>query len=158
LDQIKAEIKSSIPADDPLLNTDLKKDELVAELAPRIKLRDEKELKAATASSEKKKLAELLEWVEIKYDGKTAANDGRFTEINTKITELEKYLKDDGTEESKLVKGWDSDDKKILEVLKTKMVSRRDAMKKLRETNEEVPNNMKPLIVLSIIAGGLGLL
>src|SRR5205814_6229917 len=82
ISEIEADLVTKIKAKEtefPLLN-EAKSKEIAKELAPRLKLRDEKELNTAPDGSVKKKLAELLSWVEISYEGKTAADDNaRFT-------------------------------------------------------------------------------
>ncbi|CAI2163584.1 2059_t:CDS:10 [Funneliformis geosporum] len=145
-----------------LLNDDSKIDAIAKELAPRLKLRDERDLNIPTATSVQKKLAKLLSWVELKYDGKAAADDdGRFNELDTKIKELDKFIdgKDDEDEKKLFIDLPDGKDgKDIVKGLRTKMMKRLDMMKQLRKQGPGETPKTSPLVIISILAVGVALL
>nr|CAG8557791.1 10662_t:CDS:2 [Entrophospora candida] len=154
---IETEIKDGVTLTNSFLTND-KKNKTAKDLAPRLKLRDEK-LAERTTKPEQKRLAELLGYIEFEYDGKKAAEGDEFAKINKNIEDLEKYIKGDANSaENKLFKTLGNPDQEIIRGLRTQMVKKRDEMDKLRKETPGESSNMSPWLVLTIVALVLGLL
>jgi hypothetical protein len=157
-DQIQAAIIADAEIPTNTIVTAEKKKKIAEEAAPRIELIFTK-LTARTTDSAQEKLAKLLYYLELKYDGEEAAKGKEFTEINDNIKDLNKFI-DGGTDavsEHALFETLGTPGKEIVKGLRTQMMKKKEAMELLRKETPGGPS-MSPWVIFSIIAVGLVLL